>query len=1090
MKRHRTLRRASRIFSSAIFAAGFFVSPLSIGVLGIALLDQADAVAVDYQSQVKPLLEEKCYSCHGRLRQESGLRVDTRGLMVQGGDSGTALVPHDVGNSLLIERVAASEADRMPPADEGPALKPDQIALLKEWIRTGAEAPDEEIPKSPKDHWAFRPIPPPETLFSGQTQSSGKTINPVDALLQKQRDRFGLQTVAPAERSILIRRVYLDLIGLPPTTDELADQRPWDEIVDDLLSRPQHGERWARHWMDIWRYSDNYGLGAQLRYSQKHLWHWRDWIVDALNDDKGYDRMITEMLAGDEISPNDPETIRATGFLARNYYLFNRTTWLDSTIEHSSKAFLGLTVNCAKCHDHKYDPISQVDYYRMRAIFEPHQVRLDPVPGVTDFEKDGLPRVFDDHLDAETFLHVRGDPKNPDRDQKMQPGIPEFFAASQPEIAPIDLPPFAYAPTSREYVQHDQVKKAERELAVAEQDLAKALDALSRQPDPPDEPGEPLDLNDDFDSHDTTHWKLIGDGWMVRDGKLVQTVANRDSQSARLVPKLPVDFELECRYTTTGGPTYRSVTFRFDESDDARYDNYVYTSAHAPGPKLQIAYRRDGKNVYPAAGRKAMPIEIGKPITLRFAVRGSLINVWVDGKFALAYRFPDRRSSPRLTLAPFDATVDYDWIKIRSLDPGTKLQTPKGDPGETADAESQVAVARAKKKVAESRLAEINAIGKANELRFDELADESQRRQTANAALRRQIETAIATARLDLLVAGEDTKKQKAANSKLADAQSRLGKVKDTDIDFQPIVVTKKSLESPAHKESDYPAEYARQSTGRRLALARWITEPGNPLTARVAVNHVWLRHFGKPLVDSVFDFGLRAPEPPQSELLDYLAGEFMRSGWSFRHLHRLIVTSEAYRLSTQSGTADSATRETDAANDHYWRMNTRRMDAQTLRDSLLHLSDHLDLTIGGPSLAVSGNSNRRSLYFRHSRDDKHAFLKMFDDADLLQCYRRVESVVPQQALALSNSMLAFESAERIVDRVQSIEDELEHDEFSKRCFQILLARSPTSEEISECLRFFDEWAKLDTTNHTSKVSPRVALVHALLNHNDFISIR
>ena len=165
-----------------------------------------------------------------------------------------------------------------------------------------------------------------------------------------------------SKESLLLRRVYLDLIGLPPTREELegflADARldAWDRVVERLLADPRHGERWGRHWMDVWRYTDWYGLGAQLRYSQKHIWHWRDWIIESLNGDKGYDQMVVEMLAADELAPTDADTLRATGFLARNYFLFNRTTWLDKTIEHTSKAFLGLTMNCTKCHGPQVRP--------------------------------------------------------------------------------------------------------------------------------------------------------------------------------------------------------------------------------------------------------------------------------------------------------------------------------------------------------------------------------------------------------------------------------------------------------------------------------------------------------------------------------------------------------------------------------------------------------------------------------------------------------------------------------------------------------------------------------------------------------------
>ena len=254
------------------------------------------------------------------------------------------------------------------------------------------------------------------------------------------------------------------------------------------------------------------------------------------------------------------------------------------------------------------------------------------------------------------------------------------------------------------------------------------------------------------------------------------------------------------------------------------------------------------------------------------------------------------------------------------------------------------------------------------------------------------------------------------------------------------------------------------------------------------------MRHFGEPLVDSVFDFGLRAPEPEQVLVLDHLADEFVKSGWSFRHLHRLIVTSETYQLSSSSLHADEITIAADPSNQNYWRMNTRRMDAQTVRDTLLSLSGKLDLTIGGPSVAVTSNANRRSIYFRHSRDDQNQFLKMFDDADLLQCYRRSESVVPQQALALSNSRLAFESAGEIAKRIESslnASERADEKKFIKRSFQFLLARDAAEDEVAECLRYFSQWEDLEKdSGGKASLSRRAGFVHALLNHNDMISIR
>ena len=214
--------------------------------------------------------------------------------------------------------------------------------------------------------------------------------NPIDAFIAQGHARHGLKPQQEASREIQLRRLYLDLIGLPPTIQDIAwvmqgRSNAWYEgVVERLLDDPRHGERWARHWMDIWRYSDWYGLGEELRSSQKHIWHWRDWIVQSLNADMPYDEMIGLMLAGDELHPGDLDKLRATGFLTRNYFLFNRNQWLEETVEHVSKAFLGLTMNCAKCHDHKYDPIRQVDFYQMRAFFEPYHVRLEVVPGEPD----------------------------------------------------------------------------------------------------------------------------------------------------------------------------------------------------------------------------------------------------------------------------------------------------------------------------------------------------------------------------------------------------------------------------------------------------------------------------------------------------------------------------------------------------------------------------------------------------------------------------------------------------------------------------------------------------------------------------------
>ncbi|QDV57748.1 PSD1 and planctomycete cytochrome C domain-containing protein [Rosistilla oblonga] len=1069
-------------------------SKLLLALTIVALCGQP-AAAVDYLTDIKPMLETKCYSCHGVLKQEADLRLETRALMLES----DSIVPGNAAESLLFERVCSPDDDRMPPPEDGAALKPAELALLKAWIDAGAIAPDEPTPVAPEQHWSFLTVEkPPIPKLSG-TVSDSVIANPIDSFLQARREALQLQVQPPADRPLALRRLYLDLIGLPPTSEQLADERPWDQIVDELLASPEHAQRWARHWMDIWRYSDWYGLGVQLRNSQKHIWHWRDWIVESLQADKGYDQMVMEMLAGDELAPSDPDVLRATGFLARNYYLFNRTTWLDSTIEHTGKAFLGLTLNCAKCHDHKYDPITHVDYYRMRAIFEPHQVRLDPVPGETDFEKDGLPRVFDDHLQAETFLHLRGDPTKPDPDTEITPGVPALLASFAPPVEPVELPAWAYAPGSRDYVARDQLADAKQRIVAAEAELQAAEQKAAQLPKTPEPTSEADDeteyaaIEESFDALDPKRWELVGEGWRFEEGKLLQTISGRDSHFLHLQTPHPRDFDLTCQYTTTGGDTYKSVMFRFDDSADGKFNNYVYSSAHEPGPKVQVAYAREGKSNYPGAGRVSRQIAVGKEYKLRIAVRDTLINVWLDDEFLLATHLPERRESGRFSISGFDATLALNHLSLAPLAADTKLQAAKGKaPATPATIKQAVEIAAAKLQAARAAEASLTATIAADRLRFAEDAEEAATTAAASIAALRQAEDLQATAEYELLLAGEDANKRKAAEAKRAKAEKQRLAAEAGKGKYKSVRASQKALETPAHNDSYYGATYPSQSTGRRLALARWITDRKNPLTARVAVNHLWVRHFGTPLVESVFDFGLRAKPPEHLALLDYLAAELMESGWSMRHLHRMMVTSQTYQLSASTVDADATTLAADPTNAFYWRMNTRRMQAQTVRDSLLHLAGELDLTAGGPSVDPGPKSRRRSLYFKHSRDQQDKFLSMFDDADLLQCYLRNESIVPQQALAMANSELSLTMSEKIAQRIGDATSDPSLASFIDQAFLTLLARLPADPERQACADFCHQLVDRSTLESAAErdVRARQRLIHALLNHNDYISIR
>ena len=264
---------------------------------------------MDYVRDVKPLLSRRCVACHGALKKNAGLRLDTAAHMRTGGDGGPAVVAGKSSESLLIEAVTGGEDWRMPPAGEGEPLSAEEIARLKAWIDAGAQAPDETEPDDPRTHWAFQPPVRPEVP---EVKDAAWVRNPIDAFLAAEHEARGLRPRPDADKATLLRRVYLDLIGLPPTPEELhaflADPSPdaYEKVVDRLLASPQYGERWGRHWMDVWRYSDWAGYRKEVRDSQPHIWRWRDWIVESLNADKGYDRMVVEMLAGDEARARRP----------------------------------------------------------------------------------------------------------------------------------------------------------------------------------------------------------------------------------------------------------------------------------------------------------------------------------------------------------------------------------------------------------------------------------------------------------------------------------------------------------------------------------------------------------------------------------------------------------------------------------------------------------------------------------------------------------------------------------------------------------------------------------------------------------------
>ena len=1087
---------------------------------------------VDYVKQIKPILAERCFACHGALKQNGRLRLDTASLAIRGGKHGGAVKPGDAAGSALIERIEATdELDRMPP--EGEPLKPAEIALIREWIRQGAKAPADEQPESdPRDHWAFKPPVKPAVP---KVADALWAKNPIDAFIAAEHEKHLLTRQPTADKRSWLRRVMIDLVGLPPTRQEmdafLADDSvdAYDKVVTKLLDSPQYGERWGRHWMDIWRYSDWWGLGAEVRNSQKHIWHWRDWIIQSLNADKGYDQMVREMLAADELYPNDMDRLRAGGFLARQYFKFNRTSWLDETVEHTAKAMLGLTYNCAKCHDHKYDPISHEEYYQLRAFFEPYQIRTDFVAGELDPEKNGIPRAFDCNLEATTHLHIRGDDRQPDKSKTITPGLPAMLQWRELKIAPVQLPVEAYQPGLRDFIIETHLKLAQQRITQATDAVAAAQKKLAESktahqlaqeksktetsPSTGEKTKEvkPVEAKilaqDDFASAKPKLWEMRGGMWAYVDGKLVQSQSGAMRSVIRLQQNVPADFEAKLKYIPTGGDRWKSVGIAFDVTEQGEMVS-AYLSSYADGPKSQLMYRRGGNDIYPPQAAQARKVDLNTAHEITLRVRGTLINIAISGEHSIAYRLPVERKAGAFELSTFDAKAQFLSFELRELPGDVQLVEPaattvavKTGPLPLEEAKLLLEIASKALIAAKAEPDSIKARAAAARARHMEPGSEATAMLITSAARSERAialakaDEAVSRAVLDLLKA---TVAQKpAAQKKLESAQNALiaaqKAMEQPGQTFASLAGALKTLESNVENEESRRKPFTTTSTGRRTALANWITDRQNPLAARVAVNHIWARHMGRPLVATVFDFGRKGALPTHPQLLDWLAVELMDSGWSMKHIHRLIVTSQVYRLSSSNAGATAQTRAADPDNRYYWRANPVRMESQVVRDSLLHLAGELDLTQGGPSLAVNNEaSRRRSIYFVHSKIDQQKFLSLFDEANVLDCYRRSESIVPQQALALENSALAISMAQKIAQRITAAQPKATDEEFIDAAFLTTLCSLPSEAEravMVEALASFTDVAKRNKRPDPS-AQARAHLIHALLNHNDFVTVR
>jgi mono/diheme cytochrome c family protein len=901
-----------------------------------------------YADQIKPLLARRCFACHGVLKAESDLRLDSAAFIRKGGASGPAILPGKAIQSELVRRVQSEDlSQRMPP--EGEPLSAEQIKQIAAWIDAGADAPADDQPEQhPRDHWAFRR--PSRPLLSGTP--SATAANPIDLFIEEGYRARGLTAVLRADRPTMLRRLSVDLVGLPPSPRELEqfqqDEKPdaYDRQIDRLLASPAHGERWGRHWMDVWRYSDWYGRRSvpDVMNSYPQIWRWRDWIVDSLNVDQGYDQMIVEMLAADESTPGDDQKVVATGYLVRNWFKWNYENWMKDNVEHTAKGFLGLTMNCCHCHDHKYDPISQEDYFRFRAFFEPLELRQDRVPGLPDpgpFKKyvyaeaygpisAGLIRVFDEKPDAATYMYIKGDSRNRMADRApVTAGVPGLFADVPWGLSTVSLPAEAYYPGLKSFVQEEERSKGRQAVASAQASIdeavkSKATALAARQATLA---ALPMDLAKMTESQrqvmSAEHDHAIG------QARLAEAERSLESLEARI-----------------------------------RADMAKYKGVGDPAQTSRLAYQAERHAEYAKGLARAVAAEKA---------------VWVAS---------------------------------------LKLQDNPAAP-----AELKTALESASKELADAR-------------------------------------SAVDAARLALGTKGE------------------------TYAPLSPI----------------YPAT----STGRRLALARWITDRQNPLTARVGVNHLWMRHMGRGIVDTPSNFGRSGHKPSHPTLLDWLAVELMEENWQMKHLHRLVVSSETYRLSSNPPANDHPSVAQDRDNQFYWRANARPMEAEAVRDAVLASAEDLDRTMGGQELDASQglSSRRRSLYFASHGEGKMLFLETFDAPDVCDGYQRSTSIRPQQALALSNSELTLRASQTLAESIWNEIDSAPANQlwivFINKSFQRVLSRPPRPAEVQAALTYLERQALSPARSEdpasadagAADRSARAGLIHALFNHHEFVTVR
>jgi hypothetical protein len=1059
-----------------------------IALLAAAPACQAGAGDEFFEKEIRPILAEHCQRCHGDAKPKGGLRLTARARLLKGGDSGPAAVAGNTDESLLIKAVRYTDELRMPPKGKLPQR---QIDALTRWVQSGLPWPEANatsvaaggkfvITPEQKQFWSFQPIKPtlpPAVRDAAWAQSE------VDRYVLAALETRGLRPAAPADRRTLVRRVTFDLTGLPPTPEEVEafvnDPRPdaYPRLVDRLLASPAYGERWGRHWLDLARYTDSFDarITGTSEMDCGDAWRYRDWVVNAFNRDLPYNRFLTDQIAGDLV-PGD-EASQRDGIIATTFLTIGNwgggdadkekllTDIADDQVDVVSRTFLGITLACARCHDHKFDPFSQADYYGLAGIFFSTHILANVGP------KTNGPPMLRVALEGPTELARQ-------RQHQKQ------LAAAEKQLKQTAENHY------RAFVNQQQARTAEYLLA-AEDYRSQASPGLAIE-EFASRRGlhgfalrqwlEYLGRDDIYPLMTRPIRDVLGKagvhGWRGEPECPSLLVNTTQAEVSLLTFTLPPH-----AVSVHPGPSNGVVVgWRSPMAGTVRIRGKVSDADAACGDGIAwaIDLRSAGLRRELAAGEipngGSQPFELGRgaPNLAAIAVRpGDRIELVVLPRA----NYVCDTTVVDLEIALADGSRIWNLAGDLVPDPhvggqGNPHADRYGNPGVwsfmdmanshrgTADA-NRPELAAWERAVAEARTGKTSrkVLEQAARSATKSLAFEKSRspywikRPEDEAALSAEARMELRRLRQEIVSLRKTTfpppEFANGAQEGGVPGSSHAG-VHDVRIHIRGRYDRLGELVPRRFPEvlvADAPK--AIQGGSGRLELARWLTRADNPLTARVMVNRIWQQHFGRGIVPTPSNFGKLGRPPTHPELLDYLAGEFIRSGWSIKHVHRLLLLSATYQ---QSSDAAPQTQKIDPDNNLLERMSRRRLEAESIRDSVLAVAGSLIRQSSGPAVR-DFNAPRRTLYLMTIRSDRSGFGPLFDVADsTAPVEARTTSTVAPQALFLLNSPFILQQTRLLAQRIMA--EGMDDRSRLTRAYALLYGRPPQVDEMQVGLEY------------------------------------